>query len=407
MQERATLLDLHLRWKRREGWRRYVRCICSARRSPHSLHRGVYGEFYLNRLLYHIGMAKNKSKSTYNKIQPSELTLTFSFDALLGQSFRFIDISQVASLVNRRFYRQGLNWAVAGMKIKNVTGTSNATITVSKLPNTWIMSNSWEKSFRTWAEMQNKALEMDESVRPRFNDFKIYADAEHHNLGSIANLLPRPADAAGTFATPGDWDYSVIRVPDSSKVDPTSTGFDIEREVNTFDLIATGQSYPGVSPVTTNDAVSLIEGYAASRALPNIADPNTPADARDSGGTTPENWMSAIFNEGLVQDSEILSDLQTRNEIAPYPFENDGTSIDTMYPGGANQLSGLALHDFCDFTSTTISGTNYIKGGNFPCGLIRIDSFTPAGAETQSFSMTLDLVPGTHRGYMAESMVEM
>lgn len=404
MQERATLLDLHLRWKRREGWRRYVRCICSARRSPHSLHRGVYGEFYLNRLLYHIGMAKRKSKSTYNKIQPSELTLTFSFDALLGQSFRFIDISQVASLVNRRFYRQGLNWAVAGMKIKNITGTSNATIQVSKLPNTWIMSNSWEKSFRTWAEMQNKALDMDESLRPRFNDFKIYADAEHHNLGSDANLLP--VSSAGALATAGDWDYSVIQVPDTNGV-IISPGSNIERVVNTFDLIATGQSYPGASPFTTNDAVSLIEGYASSRALPNNPDPNTPIDARDTLGSNPENWMSAIFNEGMVQESDIITDLQTRNEIAPYPFENDGLNLDTMYPGGANQLSGLAIHDFCDFTSTTISGTNYIKGGNFPCGLIRIDSFTPAGAETQSFSMTLDLVPGTHRGYMAESMVEM
>ena len=86
----------------------------------------------------------------------------------------------------------------------------------------------------------------------------------------------------------------------------------------------------------------MIEGYASSRALPNVLDPNTPDDARSITGGTPQNWMEAIFNEGMIQDSEVVRDLQTQNEIAPYPFENDGTNPDTMYPNGANQLSGVS-----------------------------------------------------------------
>jgi hypothetical protein len=312
----------------------------------------------------------------------------------------FIDLSQIASLVNRRFYRQGLNWAVAGFKFLTTSGFGGA-IACSKLPNTWVMANSWEKSFQAWKDMNDKALDNDESIKPRFFDFKIYADSTHHQAGSAANLLPTSFSAAYTA---GDWDYSTIQVPDTA-----TAAVGLPQTVHTFDLIATGGSFPGASPVTTNDAVSLIEGYAASRALPNILDPNTPDDARSITGATPENWMSAIFNEGLVQDSDVVRDLQTQNEIAPYPFENDGVNLDTMYPGGANQGAGLQLHDQEYVTATTIGGTSRLKGGNFPCGLIRIDSQNdlPATGQSEGWVLMIDLIPGDHRGYLCETMTEM
>ena len=56
----------------------------------------------------------NKSS---NKIQPSELTLRFRTPDFSGSDSFYVDLSQAASLVNRRFYRQGINWAVAGIKI--------------------------------------------------------------------------------------------------------------------------------------------------------------------------------------------------------------------------------------------------------------------------------------------------
>jgi hypothetical protein len=54
-----------------------------------------------------------------NKIQPAEMTLlTATSTVNAGATGNFtIDLSQCASLMNRRFYRQGLNWAVAGFKI--------------------------------------------------------------------------------------------------------------------------------------------------------------------------------------------------------------------------------------------------------------------------------------------------
>jgi len=310
-----------------------------------------------------------------------------------------LDLSQIASLVNRRFYRQGLNWAVAGFKV--ITSVNDAVIGIDKLPNTWIMGNSWEKSMRTWMRMNNEALAETDSVRPRFLDFKIYADAIHHQAGYAANLLPVDGSNPANVYAAGEWSPSKISVPLVSPAGAFQPGETVERE-----LIAVGPSYPGLSAVTGLDAVSLIEGYASSRGLPNIADPNTPADASDTGGGTPENWMQAIFNEGTDQAADIIEDMITENTIAPYPFENDGTNLDTMYPGGANQAPSLQVHDIARVTTTTLSSTVRMKGGNFPCGLVRIN-YSNVGVGTASFSLLIDLVPGQHRGYLCEPMTEM
>jgi len=358
---------------------------------------GATGEINNNPRYYHWRMAKRKYSGKRSKIEPSVMTLTFATPGS-GPARSYIDLSQVASLVNRRFYRQGINWAVAGFK---VSSTRTGFVNCFKLPNTWVMSNSWEKSMRSWTRMNREALSENESIRPRFLDFKVYADRAHHQAGFASNLLP--VSAAGVAASPGEWEPSKIVVPDTTSA---SGG------VNNFEIIATGASYQGGGGSGLN-AVSMIEGYAASRGLPNVLDPNAPDDAADVNGTTPENWMQALFNEGTNQDDQVLADMITENNVAPYPFENGpivggGTFADTMYPGGANQMAGLEWHDFATIYSSNLTqgiSTQRLKGGNFPCGLVCID-WTP-DAENANLVIQIDLIPGTHRGYLCEPMTEM
>ena len=334
------------------------------------------------------------------KIEPAVMTLTLSTPSVTSGSTEtfYCDLSQICSLVNRRFYRQGITWAVAGVKILT---SIDGSVTTRKLPATWTMSNAWEKGFRAWQKMNDEALEESESVKPRFLDYKIYADARHHNKGYGANLLPLTytVDATGVvtsaFATPGEWEPSKMVIPQGT----ASPGGTTNREI-----IAIGPNYPGPG-ASTFDAVSLIEGYAASRGLPNIADPNTPDDAADADGVTPQNWIAATFNQGTNQDERVIDDMITENNLAPYPFENDGTATDTMYPGGANQLNGLEIHDVSYITPSTIGGITRIKGGLFPCGLIAFD-WAP-GSVSGNIAIQIDLVPGHHRGYLCEPMTEM
>jgi hypothetical protein len=351
-------------------------------------------------------MAKRKSGyKRMNKIEPAVQTLTFSFlapsaDGADVTTTKYLDLSQVASLVNRRFYRQGINWAVSGFKMlttpNQIGGPTQSLVTVSKLPETWVMINAWEKSFRVWQRMNNEALAESESVRPRFLDFKIYADSDHHTAGYGANLLP--LSFGGNIATPGECKPSQVHIPSAS---PGYLAADRE-------LIAVGASYPGNGASGFN-AVSLIEGYAASRALPNILDPNVPDDMSDADGVSPQNWQVGLFNDGTQQDSDVLEDMRTENNIAPYPFENDGVNNDTMYPNGSNQMSGLQVHDVDNITGTSIGGMTRIKGGMFPCGLIRLDvvNKTRLVDNAISWAITIDMVPGNHRGYLCEPMTDM
>jgi hypothetical protein len=332
-------------------------------------------------------MARRKARRS-GKIEPAVKTLMFVVPS--GNST--VDLSQCASLVNRRFYRQGLNWAVAGFTFFTQPG-SVGNIALAKIPDTWVASNAWEKGMRAWLKMNREALSEAESIKPKFLDFKVFMDSIHHTDGSAANLIP--LDNLANNFTLGEWDYSSVQVPAAFDVEPVD-GTITMRE---FDLIWTGASYPGVSPATGNDAVSLIEGYAASRGLPDILDPNAPADAADVAGGTPENWLSAIFNEGTTQDHELLEDMITENNQAPYPFENDGVHVDTQYPGGANNAPGLQPHDAMLVTATTIGGKTTAPGANFQCGLIRVLNGMD---DLANITMLVHLVPGPHRGYMCQ-----
>jgi len=350
-------------------------------------------------ILFPKSMARKKGyRSKMKKIEPAVTTMSFTLPAIEGAERFYIDLSQCASILNRRFYRQGINWAVSGMKL--VSDYQGAVFT-AKLPTTWTMSNAWEKGFRAWQKMNNEALLESESVRPRFLDFKIYANANHHDVGFGTNLLPLSLnDVIGAVgyqyvqATAGEWEPSKVYIPTALNASAAQT--------NDFEMIAVGDSFSGAG-FSGLDSVSLIEGYASSRGLPNVLDPNTPADADDASGSTPHNWMAALFNDGLVQTSEVVEDMQTENNIAPYPFENDGVHVDTMYPGGANQLNGLQIHDTAFITPTTIGGHTSIPGGMFPCGLIEL---TIAGSGTGG-TLQVELVPGNHRGYLCEPMTEM
>lgn len=333
------------------------------------------------------------AKRMKSKIQPSELKLAFTMDK---GGYHYIDLSQAASIINRRFYRQGLNWAVSHFTFykSSPTESGSSGVTVSKLPTSWIMSNAWEKGFRHWMKMNKEALESSESVKPKFLDFKIYMNHKHHLAGYADNLLP--LDSTGLVNSPstGEWVHSTFHIPNASvdQSDPSSN--------NPRSVIAIGANYQGAG-ADGNFAVSLIEGYAASRGLPAHVDPNTPDDAASVNGSLAQNWLAALDNDFDQQTGEVLNDMISENNQAPYPFENDGINTDTMYPGGANQLSATRVVGSAFFNAGTNANKVIVEGDTFPCGLIEILT------TDDDVSLLVTLVPGSHRGYLAEPMTEM
>ena len=310
-------------------------------------------------------------------MQPAPMTFfvpTPSVNAGLTGNFT-LDLSQIASLCNRRFYRQGLNWAVSGIKVVSLT---TGAVTISKIPNTWVAGNAWKKAFAMWNKQQlDTAREAGaESALAKFRDFKIHLDVDHVAAGFSANLLP--ADASGNIILPGEWEGSKIVLPNTP-----SAG-----QVREYFVHMTGLNTSGGSP----NSRGIIEGYADSRAYPQSPDPVSPVIE------STDNWMAMMQNDGNA-DPEILGNATDRNDDLPYDQVN--------YPGGELNFPGLQIHDFAQLVSYSGAnqvGTQRIKGGNFPCGLMRVQ-WSPE--TTANVVLQIELMPGPSRGYLTEPMQEM
>ena len=325
-------------------------------------------------------MAKrSKRKYGMNKMEPAVDTLFIStptIGANKTESF-YLDLSQCASLVNRRFYRQGINWAVGGMKIFTSGPT---TMSVLKLPNTWVMFQAYKAAFDAWNKQQRDAIEeagSDSAVAP-YRDFKIYADIDHVGATYGSNLLPYDMQTPAQPYAVGEWEASEIVLPNSGGSGYTPT----QRQLHMVGNNVNGTVSRGI-----------IEGYADSRAYPLTPDPLAPQypDMLDS-----QNWLARMFDSGN-EISEVLENAIDRNDNMPYP------QVD--YPGGSTQAPTMQLHALATSTSTTVGGMMTIKGGTFPCGLIKF-TISNTDSTARNVVFTIDMVPGMHRGYMCESMLE-
>ncbi len=317
------------------------------------------------------------------KIQPAVKNLVFrGLDvtpyeediAGVTNQFYYIDLSKVASLVNRRFYRQGLNWAVGSIEVF-ATGTTGA-VQINKLPTTWVMSNAWEKVFRAWNKQQKESLEDgdNQSLMAKYRDFKIFMNARHlaANVARVGEFLP--VDSDRNVIQEGEWEYSQLVIPNFG-----SPGNNFEPY-----LTAVGPNVGGAG-----GSYSLIELYENSRSVPQSPDPTVPADAMSTN-----NILRAMFDVGDNNQEILLNASQKNNDL---PYDQDS------YPGGDTNFPGLELHAFESVTSTTIGAKTVVPGGDFPCGLIEIQTSQLDAAPV----IKVNLVPGNHRGYLAESMTEM
>ncbi len=312
------------------------------------------------------------------KIQPAVSTILINIPA---NGSGYLDLSQCASIVNRRFYRQGLNWAVAGFRCNQQQGIAGGRFQIEKLPETWVMSNAWHKVFAAWLKQQNEALETSESAVAKFRDFKIHMDTTHVSDGFASNLLPIKT-GGGTF-TSGEWEPTQIVIPNADN----PTGSEVGTQPAEYYLHMVGA---GLTTTTRG----MIAGYSYSRAVPTSPDPTLPDFAGFPNVTNENNWMRNMFDVGN-DDQEVLENAALTNNDLPYP-QND-------YPGGPVQAPVLQLHAHTDISSTTSAVDNsfFMPGTQVPCGLLKFSNGTD-----QIMEVFIDLVPGHHRGYLCEPMQE-
>ena len=311
------------------------------------------------------------------KMEPALLTLNFDIGA---SNANYLDIAKALSEVNRRFYRQGMNYAIGGFRF-GYLGSETPTVRVNVLPNVWPVGAAWHKFFAKWQKQQNDALAESGSLesKSKYNDFKIYFD---RYMKTATNLRPQSpggfTNGGSTNFKEGEWQYSNVVVPNDG-----SPGNSVE-----YGLHMVGTA--GAQQVT------MIDDYGLSRNLPFSPDPNAPA--------IDESILSKMFDVGDNM-TDIVENAIDKNDDVPYDLDE--------YPFGATNpgTGGVSLHREINFTSTTIGNYQDMPGVIAPCGLMQIVHDLSGSTTNQVDSgtnrfllMQVILVPGHYKGVLAEPM---
>ena len=324
-------------------------------------------------------------KAKTRKLEPAVTRLSFTAP---GTGTNWIDLSFICSALNRRFYRQGINWAVSGFQV-TAAGGATGSVTFSKIPQTWTAVNSWKKGFALWNKQQMDAVKEggSESALARYRDFKIFLNRDMvvaSNEGNfvqtsatvpLTNQLLVPVDSEYNLVSTGEWDHSEIEIPNNAGAPGVTQGFYLHML--------------GDSGTATRPSKGLIAGYAQSRAYPQSPDP--------AEGDVGAGWMNLMFDVGS-NNEELLDNATDKNDELPYN--------QAVYPGMGGNLPGNEVIGYAKINSGAGTGfaQNSVPGTNVPCGLIQIDS---ALSGVSAYDIIIDLVPGTHRGYLCEPMQDM
>ena len=337
-------------------------------------------------------MARKRGLTKAKKVEPvpTKFTVVLPLDS---SGSAYVDISECASILSRKFLRQGLAWAIKGMRVMmppaDTPYDNRNSFVISRVPVSWVASNAWHKAQAHWLKQQNDALEEagSESAAARFRDFKIHADKNHVNTGSLNNLKPvsvGPGQGVGPWlnafqtdgtAQLGEWQYSKFVEPNNNiEVAMHAVGGDI-----------------------TGFSVGMIEAYAESRAYPTSPDPQHPAEITD-------NFYTDLQNSVNDANQDIIRLATDDNDELPYN--------QSAYPGGETNMRNLEAV-YWHVNQNTI-GLREVRVPGFiaPCGLIRIDwlnNLADSGSTPNTampMAIEIELCQGNHRGYLAQPMQE-
>lgn len=317
-------------------------------------------------------MAAKKS----NPMVSAERILEFKIPTIAPNTIgtHFIDLAQSVSALNHRFYRQGCMYHVSKIEvIPFLAGAGSAdTLTISRAPVTWMTSGGWTKTQAIWQQRQNEAMKETHSTgTARYRDFKVFLNNEHFLLydGGQDNLLPR--DVLGDTPVGAEWDYSTIEIPQQN----VGSGNPSQEH-----LILLGSNIIG--------AKSCLSGWFESRAQVPTVDPT---ESNPQSG-----WYAELENSD--QASGFIVEAATdQNDTPPYnPLAAIGCGLgncDSPWPHARMTLD------------TVDNGVITVSGGDFPCGLIKLDTYNSSTTSNMdNLLVRVHLKAGNHKGIACTPM---
>jgi len=301
-------------------------------------------------------------------MQPAQTVLNYE----VPNGASYIDLAEGLSQVNRRAYRQGMEYAVGKVVFAygaNPQAILNVSLSCSTAGNTWVVHNAWKKAYAHWIAQQRRARRLiGKSAKPTWEDFKVYLD-DAHRAGTSLGVVAGDGAAVGT----GEWDYSVLHIQDDSHA------------------IAEWYMHIIGGDVSSTDR-GLILGYQQSRATVQSEDPELPAEYSS-------NMYTALADDLDDVAPAVADDMEDENDEPPYDHDDypgNDTNSDAAWP----QQLGIA--------AATV-GLGVVPGFVAQCGLVRLylgaRAVADGGTTTAPTSLVqVHLVPGSYKGVMAAPM---
>ncbi len=284
---------------------------------------------------------------------------------------QWIDIASDLSKVNRRAYRQGMQYAVGKVEFAFAGKPGNADIislAAFTAGDTWVVHNAWKKAQAHWLQQQRRARRLiGRGAKPAYEDFKVFLDDSNRSAGLLPTIA---ADVALVGA--GEWDYSVLHVEAE------------DHSIQEWYMHIIG------GDISTTDR-GLILGYQQSRATVQADAPDLPADYSAS--------MYADMADDLDDVAKsVADDMEDENDEPPYDHDD--------YPGNDTNADVPWLQSFA--VANAAASNAVLDGFVAECGLVKfhLGGITSAGVDTAApnISVTVHLVPGKYKGIMAKSM---
>lgn len=309
----------------------------------------------------------NLPAKKYTKTSPTITRLSFEFD---GASTQFIDIARALSILNRKFYRQGVYYYVNSVEVYN---NETGVVDLHTLPDNWITKNAWNRGFRLFQKMNAMVDDVSTGFRPKYHDFKVFLNQMHQATGSASPRLHGINATVGLDGmNPDDWIYSSFTSADDDQ--------DGTANADEFQVHMLG-GHNGTADNWTS--VGLIRSYMDSRSTVKTDD--VVSSPTTAGKVDP-----------LINVFDFSSEEQMNDIIDNLDNDNNNTPYDSDYYIGIHQ--DHMQHVARIGTEVGVGRIGRASGFCAPFGLICVD---PHGVNT-AFRVVLNLAVGTYHGVYAE-----
>ena len=318
----------------------------------------------------------NLPAKKYAKSSPTQLRLSFEFT---GNGTKFIDIAKALSIINRKFYRQGVYYYVNSVEFYNA---GEGHVDLHTIPDNWVTKNAWNRGFSLFQKMNSLVdSPMTNVGRPKYHDFKVYMSVLHMQNGSTS---PSLHGINSTIATDGlasdDWEYSQFVSADDDA--------DATQEADNFYVHMIG----GHNGTPDNwQSVGLIKSYSESRGRV-MSSPEF-----ESTGSLPDTDAAT---DPLLNVFDFSSEEQMNDIIERLDLDNDNPPYDSDYYIGAgnNHMQQQARL----VTTSSIGRVTSAPGFCAPFGLICVDPDNLQFGSEDNFRIVLNIAAGTYHGVYAE-----